>query len=416
MRSVIWLVLLSAAAVVAALTFGRNDGLVSVYWEHWRLDVSLNLFLIALVVSCFVLVTVIRAINSLVTLPVRAREWRVLKRERAAQAALREALAELFAARFTRSHKAARRALAIQSSTPELDGDHELRLLAHLLAAASAHRLQDRARREQELGEVFQLSRHGLLARAADDGARLLAAEWALEDRDAPRALQMLAELPAGAARRTQALRLKLQASRLDHQPLEALRTARLLAKHQGFSPVAAQGLLRSLACEAIETSAHDADQLRRVWLQLDNADRRDPWVVARAARRAAEFGAPEEARAWLKPFWDRIGDLSAEEREEIALALLPALDGLGPDWLPRLEAALLAFPGEPAVAAAVGAAFAQRQLWGKAVRLLEDAARSPALAPAARRQAWRRLAELAREQGETDRAATCDRAAAQID
>jgi HemY protein len=415
MRAVIWLVLLGAVATLAALTFGRNDGLVSVYWNHWRLDVSLNLFLLGLLVTCFVLVSVIQAVNTLITLPARAREWRVLKRERAAQAALREALAEYFAARFTRAHKAARRALAIQASTPELDGDHDLRVLGHLLSAAGLHRLQDRARRDQELREVFQVSRRGALARAADDGARLMAAEWALEDRDAARALQLLGELPAGTARRTQALRLKLQAARLDHQPLEALRTARLLAKHQGFSPIAAQSLLRSLACDALD-SAHDADQLRNAWQQLDATDRRDPWVAARAARAAAALGAHDEARQWLRPFWDRMAELGVDEREEVALALMAALPGLGVDWLPRLEAALQAFPGEPAVVAAVGAAFAERRLWGKALQLLEDAARAGNLPADARRRAWRSLARMARDQGDPERAALCDRAGAEVE
>ena len=46
MRTVIWLVLLFAVAVVAALTLGSNDGLASFYWNGWRLDVSLNLFLL----------------------------------------------------------------------------------------------------------------------------------------------------------------------------------------------------------------------------------------------------------------------------------------------------------------------------------------------------------------------------------
>jgi len=415
MRGVIWLILLFVAAVVAASTLGRNDGLVSFYWGGWRLDVSLNLFLLGLVLSCFVLVSVIQAINALITLPARAREWRVLKRERAAQAALREALAELFAARYSRAQKAAQRALTIQDSTPELHADHDLRMLGHLLAAASLHRMQDRTRRDEQMRQVFHESRRGVRARPADDGARLLAAEWALEERDAARALQLLGELPAGAQRRTQALRLKLQASRLDHQPQEALRTARLLAKHQGFSPLAAQGLLRSLACEAIE-AARDADQLRRVWQQLDAADRRDAWVTARAARRAGAFGAEDEARGWLRPFWDRMGELSAEEREQVALALLDLLRGLGADWLPRLEAALQAFPGEPAVLAAVGAAFAERQLWGKARRLLEDAARAESLPGRARRQAWRTLAALARQEGDVQRAADCERRAAAID
>src|SRR5690606_31849034 len=99
------------------------------------------------------------------------------------------------------------------------------------------------------------------------EGARLLAAEWALDDRDASRALSLLADLPPGVARRTHALRLKLQATRLGQQPQEALKTARLLAKHQGFSRVAALGLMRSLAFEALD-AARDVEQVHRVWLQ----------------------------------------------------------------------------------------------------------------------------------------------------
>ncbi len=415
MRTVIWLVLLFAAAVVAASTLGRNDGLVSFYWGSWRLDLSLNLFLFGFFVSCVVLVTVIQGMHALLSLPARAREWRVLRRERAAQGALREALAELFAGRYSRAQKAAQRALTIQESTPELENDQELRVLSHLLAASSLHRLLDRPRRDEQLRRVFQLSRRSAVPRAVDDGARLLAAEWALDDRNAARALELLSELPAGTARRTQALRIKLQASRLDHQPLEALRTARLLAKHQGFSRVAAQGLLRSLACEALD-SAHDADQLRRVWQQFDAADRRDPWVASRAAQRAAALGAHDEGRSWLRPFWDRMGELQADERTELAGALIEVIDGLGPDWLPRLEAALTAFSHEPAVVAAVGAAFAERQLWGKARRLLEDAARSPQLEGRMRRRAWRQLADLARQDGDEDRAAECEQEAARID
>jgi HemY protein len=415
MRGVVWVILLFVAAVVTASTLGRNDGLVSFHWGHWRLDLSLNLFLLALLASCFVLFTVIRGLNALITLPSRAREWRTLKRERAAQASLRESLAELFAARYTRAQKAAQRALAIQDSTPELDGDHELRMLAHLLAAASAHKLQDRAARDEQVGRAFRLSRGRLTPRAVDDGARLLAADWALEDRDAARAVQMLGELPAGAARRTQALRLKLQAARLDRQPLEALRTARLLAKHQGFSRTAAQGLLRSLACEALDAT-RDLDQLRRTWSGMDAADRRDTWVAARAARRAAALGGADEARGWLRPFWDRIGELGDDEREELALALMQALPGLPGDWLPRLEGALAAHPNQAVLQAAVGAAFAERQLWGKARRLLEDAVRAPQLRAIARRQAWRTLARLAREEGDLERAADCEQQAALID
>lgn len=414
MRATIWFVLLFVVAVVAASTLGTNDGLVALYWRGWRFDISLNLFLLLLFGTCFLLVSAIQALNSLIGLPQRAREWRVARRDRSAQAALRDALAQYFGGRYSRAQKAAQRALTIQADTPELAQDNEFTVLGHLLAAGSAHRLQDRTSRDEELRRALHLSRRSLSARSAEEGARLLAAEWALDDRDAPRAMELLAELPLGVARRTHALRLKLQATRLGRQPQDALKTARLLAKHQGFSKVAAQGLLRSLAFESLAT-AHDADQLRRIWLQFDPVDRRDPFVAARAAGRAAELGAVDEARGWLRPFWERLSELNADERAAVAQALAGAMQGLGPEWLPRLEAASQAYPREGGVALALGCALTERQLWGKARVALEQAAADPTLPAAARRKAWLALARLAQQEGDAARVARCFEAAARL-
>ena len=415
MRSVIWLVLLFVAAVVAATTLGRNDGLVSLYWNGWRLDVSLNLFVISLVLGCLALMLALRAVQSLTSLPARAHEWRVRKRERAAQAALRESLAEYFGARYSRASKAAERAVAIHDATPELVGDLQTRTLAHLLWGASLHRLQDKPRRDRQLSQLRRLRRASKLPRASDDGVPLMAAEWALDDRDAARALALLAELPPGVARRTQALRLKLQAQRLARQPDEALRTARHLAKHQAFSAGAAQSLLRSLAGETLG-AARDGDQLQRAWLALDAADHADPLTAARAAQCAARLGATDLGRRWLLVAWQRMAELGRDERDAVALALIDNLPGLPAEWLQRIEAAERALPGDPAVQAAVGSAYAERQLWGKARPPLERAAASPTLDASARRAAWRRLAALARAEGDEARAARCFEAAAAIE
>ena len=416
MRGIVWLVLLFVVAVVAATTLGRNDGVVSIYFGAWRTDLSLNLFVLLVLAACAVLMAAARSINSLISLPQRAREWRQLRRERAAHAGMREALAEFFAARYSRAHRAALRALVLQDETDALRADTEFRALAHLLAAASLHRMQDRGRRDETMRQLGRLTRKGATARPVDEGARLLAAEWAIDDRDAPRAIELLGELPAGVARRTQALRLRLLAQRLTQQPLPALQTARLLAKHQAFSPSAALSLLRTLAGEALD-GARDADALRRVWQQLDAADRRDATLAARAALRAVAFGANEDARAWLRPFWDGIDKLEVDERERIALALLEAVPGMPSEWLPRLESAAQALPNDPAVAAAVGTAMIERQLWGKARRPLEQAAAAAGgLGAPARRRAWRSLAQLAQQEGDTVRAQQCERAAAAID
>jgi HemY protein len=393
MRTIIWLVLLFVVAVVSALTFGDNDGMASFYWGSWRLDMSLNFFVLAALGIGFVIVSAAQAISALVGLPARAREWRALRVERGAQAALR--------------------ALAARDDAAGPVEQREFQVLAHLLAAASLHRLQDRGRRDALLARVVKPGQRA--TGPVEEGARLLAAEWALDDRDAERAQVWLADLPPGVARRTQALRLKLQAARMARQPLEALHTARLLANHQAFSAVAAQGLLRSLAFEVLD-DAFDIEQLRRAWQAFDAADQRDPFVAARAARRAAMLGHAGEACLWLRPLWDRLAELGVDGRAQVALALIDAASAAGLDWLPRVEAAQQQHPTEPAVQAAAGAVLFERQLWGKARRPLELAAKDATLDARARRRAWRTLAMLAREEGDEERAASCDRAAAAID
>jgi len=414
MRTVIWFTLLFAVAVVAATTLGSNDGMASLYWGGWRMDVSLNLFLLVMVGACFALVTLIQGVSALVGLPRRALEWRVARRDRSAQAWLRDALAQYFGGRYSRAHRSAKRALEIQSDTAELAQDNEFTVLGHLLAAGSLHRLQDRTQRDEELKRALDLAQRSTAARSAEEGASMLATEWALDDRDAQRALELLANLPPGVARRTYALRLKLQATRMARQPLEALKTARLLAKHQGFAKDAALSLMRSLAFEALD-AGRDADQVRRTWQQLDPADRRDAFVADRAATRMALLGAAEEGRAWLRPFWDDLTNTSADDREALAQGLVACVGGIGADWVPRLEAAWTSYPREGAIAFAVGCAMAEYRLWGKARQALQQAADDETLPKAWRRRAWRQLAELAEEQGDRERAARCYAAASQI-
>lgn len=412
MRSVIWLVLLFGVAVVAATTLGSNDGLVTIYWHGWRTELSLNLFVLLVLGSCAALLFAVKAVSTLLNLPRRAGQWRALRRERAAQAALVESLVEYFAARYGRARKAADRALACAEGSSGIDRAGEFRMLAHLVAAGSLHRLQDRGGRDQMLklaGEAASGSR------SADEAPRMLAAEWALDDRDAAQALDALQALPAGAARRTHALRLKLKAARLARKPMEALHTARLLANHQAFSADVAQSLTRSLARETLD-EAHAIDQLHRLWSQFDSADRRDPQVVASAALRAVRLDAAADARLWLRPCWDRLKELDVDDRRAVSLALIAARAGIGTEWLPRLERALTTMSHDTAVAAAVGMAYADCRLWGKAKPLLERAATSNDVPVAVRRTVWRELAALAREQADEARALQCEHAAAALD
>lgn len=414
MRLVIWLILLFVSAVVSATWLGPNDALVSFHQGGWRLDMSLNLFLLVLLAVVGVLFMGLRAVDSLLSLPTRAREWRELKRERAARQAFQLALTELFAARYARAQRAALQALALQPEVPSLAGDVEFGVAAELLAASSMHRLQDRAGRDASLARVMG-SLEGRSAGSSADGARLLAAEWALDDRDADRGSELLASLPPGVARRTHALRLKLQAARQRRRPGEALQTARLLAKHQGFTADAGVVLLRTLASETLD-QAFDQQQLEQAWQQLDDRERRDPWVVARAARAATRLGLAPLGARWLRPVWERAASLTPEERAQMALATMDCVPGLASDWLPLMDQLLAQHGREPAIVALVGLVCAERQLWGKARALLTQAAQSDALASVMRRRVLRLLARMARDSGDAAEAAACDQQAAALD
>ena len=150
MKLVVWLVLLFVVAVVAAMTLGANDGLASFYWRGWRLDLSLNFFILALLGAFIGLSTSVRLTRWLIGLPARAKAWRTERREQALQSAQRQALLESFAARYTRAVKAARRAQDLAQDVTDRSGKAETQAINHLLAAISMHRLQDRAGRDEQ--------------------------------------------------------------------------------------------------------------------------------------------------------------------------------------------------------------------------------------------------------------------------
>jgi HemY protein len=174
MRTVIWVILLFVAAVVSAAVLNQNDGLVSIFWAGYRIDTSLNVAIIALLLFVIVLYVALKAVNGLLSMPRRAHEWRELKRERAAHAALRDAHAEYLAARFNRASKSARQALELQQEVEVLRNDKEFAGLAHLIAAASLHRIQDRRGRDERARRVVELTSGLLSGSVVLDGAQQL--------------------------------------------------------------------------------------------------------------------------------------------------------------------------------------------------------------------------------------------------
>ena len=428
MRAALWLVALFGVAVAVALFAGNNQGVITVFWPPYRVDLSLNLVVLLLLAAFVLSYGALRALAALFDLPRQAKRWRVQQKERAMHAALMDAQSYLLAGRFIRARKSAQTALsqekALDASGVKLVNAVQLRALSHLVAAESAQALQDKAGRDEHLTSALQdpSQRHVALGQETREGAQLLAAHWALDDREARVALAWLDELPQGVARRTLALRIKLKAARLARQTVVALETARLLAKHRAFPGDAAQSIVRGLVTELIN-GAYDTAQLLRVWNALESSERVMPEVAIEAAQRMAALqGDAAIARAWLLPVWERMvasgGESSSGLGDYQSIKLVRALElglaSLDAPWLARIEMAQQRNPRDARLQYLAGMACMQRQLWGKAQQLLQQA--TTGLQDAGlHRNAWRALAQLAEQRGDDAVAAQAWKRAAQL-
>lgn len=408
MRAALWLLVLFAIAATGALFAGNNQGTVTLFWPPYRLDLSLNLVLLLLLAAFFVVHTAMRALSALFDMPRQALRWRTQQKERAMHASLLDALSHLLAGRYIRARKSADAVLAQEASLtgsghkPANAG--QLRAIAHILAAESAQALQDRAGREHHLQRALEQAT-ARDAQETRDGALLRAARWALEDREPEAALQVLRDLPQGAGRRTLALRTRLRASRQAGQPMEALETARLLAKHHAFSPVAARSIVRGLAIDLLN-GAYDVAQLHRTWMSLEPSERLMPEVAIHAAVRLTTLGGDANiARDWLLPVWEAQAELGDSLRVKLVCALEEGLDTIDAQWLARIEAAQKNNPRDATLQYLAGMACMKRQLWGKAQQLLTQAALGLQDA-SLHRKAWRAIAELAEQREDASAAA----------
>jgi HemY protein len=416
MRAALWLIGLFSLAVAGAWLADHNEGTVAFFLHPYRIDVSLNLFVLVLGLVVAVLLLAQKALSALLSLPREARRWRLQQKERAAHAALLEASAEFMAGRYLRARKSAELVLAREDALRDA-AEHPLahaaalRTVAHLVAAESAHALQDKALRDQHLQQAEQeaLQADAAERQALTEGLNLRASRWLLDDRDAPASLARLAQLPAAVGRRTVAMRLQLKAARLAGQTAQALDTALLLAKHRAFSASAAQSLVRSLVMDLVART-HDGRALEKLWNHLPAVQRALPEVAALAATRWLQLGGePVRARAWLLPVWESMlatgtGQTLIDRQKvvqalELSMTDVPSTDARA--WLARIEAAQQARPNEAHLQYLAGMVYLRHQLWGKAQTLLTQAARSLPDA-ALQRRAWAALAELAEQRQDT--------------
>ena len=189
MRFFIWLMILLASAIGLAVLARFNPGNVVLFYPPYRIDFSLNFFIVVLLASFSFVLVILAAVRATLALPRQVEQYRAMRQLHESGRALNEALQSYLEGRFGRAEKLAERAAA----SPDNAG------LAALIGARAAQRMQQPSRRDE------------WLLKADEDSnlrtARLMTAvELYAEDvKETDRALDALRELNTSGIRHTQA-------------------------------------------------------------------------------------------------------------------------------------------------------------------------------------------------------------------
>lgn len=375
MRIFLSLVILFAAAIGLAVGARFNPGNVVFFYPPYRIDLSLNLFIVLVALLFAVLFAVLNAIRSTQQMPQRVAAYRREKREREGNRAMRDALKALFEGRFGHAEKAATRA----GESPENAG------LSALIAARAAHRMGQKDRRDTWLAKTQD--------EPALKTARLMTAiELSIDGHEPENALELVKELNSTGTRHIHALRLALKANQRAKNWPEVLRLVRMLDKRNALHPVLSRRL-REMAYEDLLThQAHDDESLRRVLADIPAEDKVQPFVAIRAARILNTKGLHDEARVIIEKAlaaeWDErlvrmYGSSAGAEGSPALLAQIERCE----DWGK-------ARPTDAELALTLGALCLRQKLWGKAQRHLERAL-SDATETETVREAHLKLAQL---------------------
>lgn len=386
MRIFLSLAILFAAAIGLAVGARFNAGNVVFFYPPYRIDLSLNFFILLAALLFFVLLALMSALRTTREMPQRVAAYRRDKREREGNQALRDALKAMFEGRFGHSEKAAKRA----AESPANAG------LSALIAARAAHRMGQAERRD------------AWLAVAQDEPAlktaRLMTAiELSVDGHEPESALYAVKELNASGTRHIHALRLALKANQRAKDWPEVLRLVRLLDKRGAIHPALSRRLRELAYADLLTSQVHDAESIRRVWNTIPSADRVQPFVAIRAADAFNAKGLHDEARnvveKALAQEWDArlVRAYGNSAGTEGSAALLSQIE--------RCEVWARSHPTDPDLALTLGTLCLRQKLWGKAQRHLEQAL-SDATEADTVRDAHLKLAQLHEALGQSDQAA----------
>jgi len=352
-RGLFWILTLCGLAVAVALGARYNEGYVLLVFPPWRAEISLNLFIIALLALFLAFYAAMRLLFVTFGLPKRVREYRAQRQRENAGMVFQDAVRLLFEGRFGQALKKA----------TEAHGSGTAPGLSALIAARAAQRMREPEKQQYWL-------EHAKTDDPRTEAATLmLDAEMANEARRFEDALGALEKLQGKQGRHIAALRLELRARQGVGDWDGVLKLARQLVKRDA---------LPAEVVREIRTQAHLGNITKRVadqgkltaYLRSVPEDERGRRVALAAARALVDLGAEAEAQKLIESVLDTV---KHEEWQPELVAIYGRLTNSEQTGrIAKAEGWLRSHPDDARLLKALGRMCMRQRLWGKAQSYLE--------------------------------------------
>ena len=378
MRWLLWLLGLFAAAVAVMLA-ARNPGYVQFVYPPYKVEMSLTLFVFALLAAFVVGDLLVRLVFATLHLPEYVRTFREERAASKGRAAMMEALKAYFEGRYAAAEKAAVHAMELGEKSG----------LNPIVAARAAHELREFARRDAYLADAESKT-------VGESTMRLMAkTEFLLDQKQPQSALNSLKELSeTGMHKHIGALSLELKAQQQARNWDAVLEVMAQLEKRNAIDKVVAAQLRQQAWLEKLHTQATDVASLRALWKSIPGAFKRRSKIAAAAAEAFSKLGDCQSAQQLL------VESLNAQWDSELVALYGECHSENNIAQIEQAERWLKQHTDDAGLLLALGKLCMHQGLWGKAQSYLDA---SLSLEPS--RTANLALGQLAEKMGRHEQA-----------
>ncbi|MBI5437071.1 MAG: heme biosynthesis protein HemY [Nitrosomonadales bacterium] len=381
MKFLFWLLGLFALAVTLTLA-AHNPGYMLLVYPPYRIEMSLSLFVVALLVLFVLGYLMLRVLFAVLNLPAYVRQFRTERAKSKGRSAMMEALGAFFEGRYAAAEKAAVHAMELGENSG----------INPIIAARAAHELREFDKRDTYLDAAKGKT-------IGEATMRLMATTKFNLDQHQPRsALDSLKALrESGVKGHVGALHLELKAQQQAGNWDAVLDVVNQLEKRDAIDATVATQMRQQAWLGKIRAQDQDAKALLAVWKSIPGEFKQRGKIAAAAARAFMQLGDCRNAQQILT------GSLDAQWDSELVALYGDCQSGDVMEQIEQAEKWLNQHKNDAGLLLALGKLCLHQKLWGKTQNYLDA---SISVSPS--RAAYTALGQLAEKLQKPDKAFRC--------